>query len=219
MSLTLASAPARVAGRAAGFWVNDVHSALNQTRVLEVVAPENEEEIAVAIQSAAREERSICASGSRHSMGGQQFARGEMLLDLRLLRRAIALDRHRGVIEVEAGIEWPELMQACHALQPRDPAPWTIRQKQTGADRFTLGGSLSSNIHGRGLAMKPIAADIEAFTLIDSTGKPVRCSRTSHAKLFRLALGGYGLFGVITRIELRLRRRRKLRRLVKLVDR
>src|SRR4051794_10954500 len=148
MSLALASAPARVAARAAaGCWVNDVHSALNQTRVLEVVTPGSEEEIAAAIRSAAEEERSICASGSRHSMGGQQFARGETLLDLRSLRRVIALDRHRGVIEVEAGIEWPKLIHACHALQPHDPAAWSIRQKQTGADGFTLGGSLSSNIH------------------------------------------------------------------------
>jgi len=220
MSLTLASAPAPVAARAAaGCWVNDVHSALNQTRVLEVVAPENEEEIANAIQSAAREERSICASGSRHSMGGQQFARGETLLDLRSLRRVIALDRHRGVIEVEAGIEWPELIHACHALQPHDPAPWSIRQKQTGADGFTLGGSLSSNIHGRGLSMKPLAHDIESFTLIDGAGESLRCSRKSHPELFRLALGGYGLFGVISRVELRLQRRRKLRRQVKLVNR
>src|SRR5213075_264388 len=108
-----------------GCWVNDVHSQLNRTRVREVTVPATEEEVAETIRNAVREERPICASGSRHAMGGQQFARNEMLLDLRLLRRAIALDRHRGVIEVEAGIEWPELMQACHALQPRDPAPWT----------------------------------------------------------------------------------------------
>jgi FAD/FMN-containing dehydrogenase len=36
--------------------------------------------------------------------------------------------------------------------------------------------------------------------------------------LFQLAIGGYGLFGIISRVRLRLQRRRKLRRLVMVVE-
>jgi FAD/FMN-containing dehydrogenase len=39
-------------------------------------------------------------------------------------------------------------------------------------------------------------------------------SRSENADLFPLVVGGYGLFGVITSVQLRLARRRKLRRLV-----
>ena len=48
---------------------------------------------------------------------------------------------------------------------------WGIAQKQTGADTFTLAGSLSSNVHGRGLQMKPLISNIESFTLINGRWK------------------------------------------------
>src|SRR3954454_25288043 len=86
-------------------WVNDVHSGLNSTRVREILAPSTEEEIARAVYRARAEERPICASGSRHSMGGQQFASDETLLDLRGLRRVLNFDGHNGLIEVESGIQ------------------------------------------------------------------------------------------------------------------
>ena len=44
----------------------------------------------------------------------------------------------------------------------------SIIQKQTGADEMTLGGALSSNIHGRVLGRRPIVADIEEFYLTNA---------------------------------------------------
>ncbi|MGI8852818.1 MAG: hypothetical protein ACR2GC_05895 [Methyloceanibacter sp.] len=78
--------------------------------------------------------------------------------------------------------------------------------------------ALSSNIHGRGLTFKPIIGDVESFTMMDAEGALHDCSRTENAELFRLAIGGYGLFGVVTRIKLRLMPRTKLERIVKLID-
>ena len=50
---------------------------------------------------------------------------------------------------------------------------------------------------------------MEAFDLIGADGETRTCSRSRKAELFRLAIGGYGLFGVISRVELRLRPRRQ----------
>jgi len=85
------------------------------------------------------------------------------------------LDRERGLIEVEAGIQWPELIRSYLNAQVDSAKQWGIAQKQTGADTFTLGGSLSSNVHGRGLTMKPLISNIDGFTLIDAEGKRIRC--------------------------------------------
>ena len=41
---------------------------------------------------------------------------------------------------------------------------------------------------------------------MNAAGEVLHCSRTEHPELFRLAIGGYGLFGVITSVTLRLRR-------------
>jgi FAD/FMN-containing dehydrogenase len=103
-------------------------------------------------------------------------------------------------------------------MQQGRPRPWSIVQKQTGADRMSLGGALGANIHGRGLRFAPFIQDVEAFTLLDAGGELRVCSRRDEPELFRAAIGGYGLFGVVTSVGLRLRPRTKLERVVEIVD-
>jgi FAD/FMN-containing dehydrogenase len=57
------------------------------------------------------------------------------------------------------------------------------------------------------LRLQPFINDVESFVLIDSASTARRCSRTENAGLFRLAIGGYGLFGIIASVQLRLARR------------
>jgi FAD/FMN-containing dehydrogenase len=214
----IAFAPHLLAEPEKEIWLNDVHSQLNRTRVRALLTPRTRDELVEAVQSGARRNLPISISGCRHSMGGQQFVSDGICIDIRGLARVLHFDRERGLIEAEAGIQWPNLIRAYLEMQRDSAKQWGIAQKQTGADTFTLGGSLSSNVHGRGLAMKPLISNIEAFTLIDAGGKTVRCSRTENNELFQLAIGGYGLFGLISTVTLRLVPRRKLRRVVTLVE-
>lgn len=197
--------------------VNDIHSQLNATRVSRIVRPESPDAVCAAVRAAGAAGEPVALSGARHAMGGQQFGEGCVLLDLRGLDQVGAVDAARGLVEVGAGVTWPELIIRLHAQQAEAARPWTIRQKQTGADRLTLGGALSANAHGRGLRMRPMIDDIEAFTLVDGTGHTRRCSRTENADLFRLVIGGYGCFGVVTSLCLRLMPRRKLERVVEVI--
>src|SRR5881398_3904963 len=198
-------------------WVNDVHSQLNRTRVRELLKPRTREELAEIVHSASRKGLPISVSGCRHSMGGQQFATDSICIDTRALDRVISFDQERGLIETEAGIQWPKLIRTYLEAESGKQKQWGIAQKQTGADTFTLGGSLSSNVHGRGLAMKPLISNIESFTLINADGKSICCSRDENKELFGLAIGGYGLFGLIGSVTLRLVARRKLRRVVEII--
>ena len=130
------------------------------------------------------------------------------------MNRVLAFDDERGVVTVEGGIEWPELIGYLNRVQEGRPRQWGIVQKQTGADRLSIAGALSCNAHGRGLNLKPLVSQVQAFDLVGPDGAVRRCSRTEHPDLFRLAIGGYGLFGIISRVELRLRPRVKVRRVV-----
>jgi FAD/FMN-containing dehydrogenase len=212
-----ALAPHVFAEREKEIWVNDVHSQLNRTRVRELLKPRTRDELADVVRSASRKGLPISVSGCRHSMGGQQFATDSICIDTREMDRVISFDRERGLLEAEAGIQWPKLIRAYLDAQADETRQWGIAQKQTGADTFTLGGSLSSNVHGRGLRMKPLISNIESFTLITADGKSIPCSREENSELFKLAIGGYGLFGLIESVTLRLVPRQKLRRVVEII--
>ena len=196
--------------------VNDVHAQLNATLVHRVLRPASVADVRDAVLSAGAVGRAVAIAGGRHAMGGQQFGAGLDLLDMTGLDRVLDFDPERGEVEAEAGIMWPALIAWLHATQDGQPHPWGIIQKQTGADRLTLGGALSSNVHGRVLGRGPIVDDVMAFTLVDASGRLRRCSRDENGALFRLAVGGYGLFGPIVSVRLRLAPRRKVCREVTL---
>ena len=197
-----ALAPRILAASERKIWVNDVHSQLNRTRIRELLRPRTRDEFVEIVRSASRQGLPISVSGCRHSMGAQQFATDSLCIDTRSLDRVISFDQESGLIEAEAGIQWPKLIHTYLDAQAHREKQWGIAQKQTGADTFTLGGSLSSNVHGRGLAMKPLISNIESFTLINADGKSIRCSRHENNELLRLAIGGYGLFGLTDTVTL-----------------
>ena len=197
--------------------VNDVHTQLNPTFVRCVTPVTSLTELRRIIRRARREDRSISIAGGRHAAGGQQFAAGAELIDTRPLRRVLSFDPRVGTIEVESGIQWPELMSFLRGVRGEETPAWTVAQKQTGTDRLSIGGALAANAHGRGLTLPPIISNVESLVLLDADGDLHHCSRTENYDLFRLAIGGYGLFGFIYSTKLRLAPLRKLRRIVRLI--
>jgi FAD/FMN-containing dehydrogenase len=199
-------------------WVNDVHSGLNLTKVRRIVTPASSSELVDVVLQAGHCRETIVTSGCRHAMGGQQFAADGVLVDLRQIGRILGFDREKGLLRVEAGIEWPELIAGYLERQTDDGTQWGIVQKQTGADRITLGGSLSANAHGRGLTRPPMIGDVEALTLLKADGTLVPCSRQENAELFALVIGGYGLFGIVIEVVLRLAPRCRVERFVEIAQ-
>lgn len=198
--------------------VNDLHSRMNSTAVRRVYKPRTLASILNGVLACADAGLKISMAGGRHSMGAQQFATDAVLFDMSEFNRPLRFDRERGLVEVEAGITWPKLIEYLCSAQSGSMQKWSIAQKQTGADRLSIGGAASANIHGRGLSMKPFVGDIEALSLVDASGALIRCDRANNAELFRLAIGGYGLFGLIASVTLRLVPRVLLRRRVEMIE-
>lgn len=199
-------------------FLNDVHSRLNGTEVREVARPGTTEEVVALVDRARHEGRPLCAFGGRHAMGGQQFRAGAIAVDTSALVGTPRLDAERGLLTMGAGSQWPRVIEGCRADDLPAGRGWAIRQKQTGADDMSLGGSVSANAHGRGLGIGPMCEDVESLRLVNARGEVVECSRDRNADLFGLAIGGYGLFGIITEVTLRLTARRKMRRIVDIID-
>jgi FAD/FMN-containing dehydrogenase len=198
--------------------LNDVHARRNASRPALQRRPSSNDEVRAALHQARRRGLSVAMAGGRHAMGGQQFIDGGCVLDMRGLNRILDFDRERGLVTVEAGATWPELMRGYLSLQANDPAPRGIRQKQTGADQLTIGGALAANIHGRGLTCPPFSADVVSFHLVTATGDSIICSREREPELFSLVVGGYGLLGVVVTVTLQLVPRQKVERVVGLLS-
>jgi FAD/FMN-containing dehydrogenase len=202
-----------------GLCRNDLHSRLNPTLHARVDLPRSPEQVADVLQAAARVGQRVAVAGAQHAMGGQQFASHGWLIDSSAMNRVLHFDPDRGLLRCGAGIRWPALQR--FLVEQRDPSGhgWALRQKQTGADDFSLGGALAANIHGRGLDLRPFVDDVEAFTLVTPDGgiHDVRPGRAP--ELFALVIGGYGMFGVVTDVTLRLAPRQVLCRRVTLLRR
>lgn len=201
-----------------GVIVNDLHSELNKSEVAEIISVDSLEMIRAEIARALELGVPISVAGGRYAMGGQQFCADGVVLDTRKLNRVLNFDTEHGLLEVEAGIQWPELIEHLEVIQSGQSGQWAIAQKQTGADRISIGGTISANAHGRGLTMKPFVSDVESLILVNANGEIIECSRDCNSELFSLVVGGYGLFGCIYSAKLRLVPRQMLERVVELEE-
>jgi FAD/FMN-containing dehydrogenase len=144
------------------------------------------------LKEAAAAGRPVCVGGARHSMGGQSLARGGT---------AITLDQGRCTPDAgafryraQAGARWREVIATL------DPIGFAPKVTQANSD-FTLGGAFSVNAHGWAAPLGPMGSTVRAATIMLADGEVVRCSREVEPQLFSLAMGGYGLFGVLLDLE------------------
>jgi FAD/FMN-containing dehydrogenase len=68
-----------------------------------------------------------------------------------------------------------------------------------------VGGTLSANAHGSNPDSGPFSSSVESFRIMLPTGEVKRASRTENPDLFKAAIGGYGLFGVVLDVDLKVR--------------
>ena len=143
--------------------LNDIHSRLNLTLVSRIESPGTLGELKAVVASAADAGESLSVVGGRHATGGQQFLSAGVALDTSGLKRILGLDAERGLVRVESGILWDALVSGLREKQHGAERRWSIVQKQTGADRLSIGGALAANGHDPGLTYAPIVQDVESL--------------------------------------------------------
>ena len=112
---------------------------------------------------------------------------------------SVRIDTAGPRITVESGATWDEVQRA---IAPRGLA---IKVMQS-SNIFTVGGTLSANAHGRDVDVMQVVDVVERFGLLLADGRVVEVSRTENPELFSLVIGGYGMYGVILDVTLRVTR-------------
>jgi len=184
-----------------GLIVNDV-TRLNPVRVWAIATPTTVKEVQDAIL---RSDGPISVGGGHFSMGGQTASPGSLHLDMRQLNRILAFHPQQKTIRVQSGVRW------CDIQRFVDPHELSIKIMQSYAN-FTVGGSLSVNVHGRYMGLGPLILSVLSIRMVLADGSLVDASPSENGELFHGAIGGYGGLGVIVEAELALAENSRVRR-------
>jgi FAD/FMN-containing dehydrogenase len=190
---TPAEVPAATTQR--GGVVDDV-SCLNPTAVHAVVRPRDVDDVREAISFARERGLTVSVAGTRHAMGGQAMREGALLLDMRGMD-AVEVDASRRTVTVGAGARWHDVLEAVHV---RGLSVATM----PGIDVLSVGGTVSVNAHGLDFRRGSLSSSIRSMRIVTADGVIHTVGPDREPELFRAAVGGYGLLGVIVDVELEL---------------
>lgn len=177
----------------AGQIVNDI-TQINPIEVDRVVAPRTVEEIRELIRN---HPGPISIGGGHFSMGGQTASEQTLHIDMRSLNRVVAFSPETKTITVEAGITWRTIQEII------DPHNLSLKIMQSYSN-FTVGGSLSVNVHGRYMGQGPLIGSVKSIKVVLADGQLAEASPLQRPELFFGCIGGYGGLGVIVEATLEL---------------
>ncbi|MGL4637929.1 MAG: FAD-binding oxidoreductase [Beijerinckiaceae bacterium] len=138
------------------------------------------------------------AYGNGRSYGDSCFPESGTLIDMRQCRQVISFDKTTGIIRAEAGLLLGDLIRL---VADTGWFPAVV----PGTQYVTLGGALANDIHGKNHHVQgSFGTSVRAFEILRSDGTRQVCSPDKNIALFCATIGGMGLTGVVTWVELQL---------------
>jgi FAD/FMN-containing dehydrogenase len=165
-----------------------------------VIRPSGAEDVAKAVRYAYERDLPVSTRGAAHSLRGQSLNEGGLVLDMGSLAHLDEVTPGATSFQAGPGVSWGRVVAAStpHGLVP---------PVLTGYPHASLGGTLAAC--GWGAASIRHGAQLEhclRLEVVTGTGERVMCGPEENAELFSHVLGGMGQFGLVTRVEHRLRR-------------
>lgn len=161
-----------------------------------VVKPNDEsqfvERLRAELKAARADGRPVVAGAARHSMGGQSLPRDGTAITFDINR--VEPNRSAKTFQVHAGTRWHQVIRSL------DTIGFSPAVMQSNAD-FGVAATFSVNAHGWPVPYGPFGSTVRSIEMMLADGSIVTCSRTENAELFKLAMGGYGFFGIILKLE------------------
>jgi FAD/FMN-containing dehydrogenase len=144
------------------------------------------------LADAKRSARRVAVGAARHSMGGQSLPRDGVAVEF--TDPWFEIDTKAGVYRVSGGARWAEV------IAKLDPLGFSPKVMQSNND-FGVASTYCVNAHGWPVPFGPFGSTVRSLRLMLADGEIVECSREKESELFGLAMGGYGLFGIILDLD------------------
>lgn len=193
LALVLLAPSAFALSAASQATVNDV-TQINPIAVARILVPTSVEEIVATVKA---HPGPVSVGGGRYSMGGQTATEQALQIDMRGFDKVLHFSAEQKEITVQAGITWRKIQSYI------DPHNLSLQIMQTYSN-FTVGGSLSVNVHGRYIGQGPLVFSVKSIRTVLPDGTLVRATPTENREIFYGAIGGYGALGVIVEATLSL---------------
>src|SRR6266567_4001645 len=169
-------------------------SRLKSSIVDEIRSPKTVAEVIQAVRDARSTHRKISLSGIRHSMGGQALGSNTLHLDMTHMDSVRYNDSDQ-TVTIGPGATWRQIQTT---LSQHGRA---VRVMQD-SNIFSVGGSLSVNAHGEDPRYGSLIESVTSLKLVTADGREIQCDRTHQKDLFSAVIGGYGILGIITEVNL-----------------
>ena len=141
--------------------------------------------------------RTLIARGAGLSYPAASFGRTSVSVDMTRFNRLLAFDPASGLVQVEPGLSIGALAEFLEKIGRYAPV-------LPGYPDITVGGCVAFNVHGKSQFHSGTFLDwIESVDIFHPDRGAVHCSRNGNADLFDLTVGGFGLTGIITAVQLR----------------
>lgn len=164
------------------------------------LAPRGLDELPGILEQARQARVPLALRGAGRSYGDASLNGAGLVVGTEHLDRIISWNAGSGVVEMEPGVTIEQLWK--HTLED---GYWPA--VVPGTMFPTMGGCVAMNIHGKNhFKVGPFGDHVEEIELLLPQGGRVRASREERGDLFRAAIGGFGMLGILTRVKLRLRR-------------
>ena len=137
--------------------------------------------------------------GNGRSYGDSCLNPGGAVLDTAALDHFIRFDDDAGILRCESGVLLDDLQRL---IVPRG---WML--PVTPGTRFvTLGGAVANDVHGKNHHRAgTFGCHVRELELLRSDGSRLQCSPERNRELFAATIGGLGLTGLITWVEIELK--------------
>jgi decaprenylphospho-beta-D-ribofuranose 2-oxidase len=170
---------------------------IKHAKVDRIAQPKSEDDLRAIVAYAQKNNLKISMRGAGHNTVGQSFIENGIMVDMMALNRIIELDENRKTLRVQCGATWE---QVTRALEPKRLGVSTKQE----FDIFSVGGSLAANVHGKSIDYPAMISHVLSFRILTGDGEILNVSRDEHPDLFRAAIGGWGLLGIIIDVTLQL---------------
>ena len=146
------------------------------------------------LERAERSDARVRVAGSGHSFTALVETDGT-LVSLERMNRVLDVDRHSGLVRVEAGI-------TIHDLNLALDAHGLALENLGDIDKQSIAGATATGTHGTGVSLRNLSGPIQAVELMRADGTVVTVDEQSDPDAWRAARVSLGALGIVTALTI-----------------